>query len=299
MSGSARPSLPARVLEVAGVGVVIVLALVVILTALRTELPRTPGVMSDALGPDAGESVAEYLDRAAASLVVDGGETAVVGGGGAGADRSGAPEGHEDDNDDDNAPSPDLETPRWALVSAEEAWTAADAEAVARDLPRVSTLMVQVPVEGVAMPVTEVVLAEPVAGEASRLPGIDRGLGRAADALAAAAPASTGPSAGSDTAPSPPAGAAAEPGVGVGTDRAAETAALTAARIRSGAPSVIGLLVRATPAQLREVAGRPGVRAVEALPADAVWGRFAVRPLQPQQRGSASPLPDTAPVPAR
>ena len=50
MSGSARPW-PVRLLEVAGVGVVIVLALVAILTALRTELPRSPGVMSDALGP--------------------------------------------------------------------------------------------------------------------------------------------------------------------------------------------------------------------------------------------------------
>ena len=95
MSDSARTALPVRVLKAAGVGVLVVLALVVILTALRTELPRNPGVMSDALGPDHGEPVAEYLDRAAASLgdeVVGGGDDAVAGGGGAADDR-------DDDND--------------------------------------------------------------------------------------------------------------------------------------------------------------------------------------------------------
>ena len=74
--------------------------------------------------------------------------------------------------------------------------------------------------------------------------------------------------------------------------------ALTAARIRAGDPAIIGLVVRAPPAQLRTLAQRPGVRAVEALPSDAVWGRFAVRPLQPQQLETASPLPDAGPVPA-
>ncbi|MBB1036161.1 hypothetical protein G6031_17475, partial [Dietzia sp. CQ4] len=57
-----------RVLRIAGVGVVIVLALVAVLTALRTELPRSPGVMSDALGPENGEVVDDYLARAASSL---------------------------------------------------------------------------------------------------------------------------------------------------------------------------------------------------------------------------------------
>ena len=179
MSDSARTALPVRVLKAAGVGVLVVLALVVILTALRTELPRNPGVMSDALGPDHGEPVAEYLDRAAASLgdeVVGGGDDAVAGGGGAADDR-------DDDND---TPSLTSAAPRWALVSAAQAWTTADAEAVAMGLPRVSGLMVQVPVDGVAMPVTEVVLTEPVAGESSRGPVMSRGLKRAADGLEAA-----------------------------------------------------------------------------------------------------------------
>src|SRR5699024_3248946 len=126
------------------------------------------------------------------------------------------------------------------LVSAARAWTVADAEAVARDLPRVSGLMVQVPVDGVAMPVSEVVLTEPVAGESSRGPAMSRGLERAAEGFE------------TDNA-----------------DRSAAAGALTATRIRAGDPAIIGLIVRAAPEQLREVARLPDVRAVEALPADA------------------------------
>lgn len=251
----------ARVARDAGVGVVIVLALVTILTALRTELPRAPGVMSDAVGPDPGEPVAEYLERAAASLDV------------------GAGDDHRDDDDTTGSPDPstDPDTDHWALVSAVQAWSVADADAVARGLPRVSRLIAQVPVEGVAMPVAEVVLAEPVAGESSREPAFGRGLDGVVSGL----------------------GAGREPGPGdVGADRGAQTSSLTAARIRDGDPAIVGLLVRGTPEQLRAVSGRPGVRAVEALPADAVSGRFAVRPLLPQHVRSASPLPDSAPVPA-
>lgn len=247
----------ARLLRVAGVGVVIVLALVTILTALRTELPRSPGVMSDALGPDPGESVDGYLDRAAASLVTAGG-------------GSDAPGGAGDDGDDDEGRVTDPDAHRWALVSAGEAWSVAEAAGAVRGLPRVSGLSVQVPVEGVAMPVTGVALAEPVAGETGREAVFGRGLEQVAARL--------------DLAPA-------------GSDRAAAAAALTASRIRAGEPAIIGLLVRGTTGQLRAVAGAPGVRAVEALPPDAVNERFAVRPLLPQQVDAALPLPDDAPVP--
>lgn len=252
----------ARALKGAGVGVLIVLALVLVLTALRTELPRSPGVMSDALGPDPGEPVSEYLDRAAASLAVE------VGGGGTGGS---AREKHENDNDDDTGSAHAPDAPRWALVSASSAWTVPEAGAVARDLPRVSGMVVQVPVEGVAMPVTTVVLAEPVTGEGSREEVFDRGLDRFTGG----------------------------PGAGPDPDRATATEELTAARIGAGEPAIIALLVRGTPEQLRAVAEQPGVRAVEALPTDAAWGRFAVRPLLPQQLDAATPLPDSAPVPAR
>ena len=253
MSSSARAFLPLRVLKVAGVGVVIVLALVAILTALRTELPRNPGVMTDALGPEPGERVDDYLARAAAS-VVD------VGGGG----------------DDDNNYGTGREAPRWALVTAGAAWTATEAADVARGLPRVSGLYVQIPVDGVAMPVTAVTVAEPVVGEPGRATVFGRGLEQAAVRLANGSPGDHG-------AP--------------GADRAAATAGLTASRIRAGAPAIIALLARGTTGQLRALADHPRVRAVEALPPDAVWDRFAVRPLQPQQLDVASPLPDTAPVP--
>lgn len=253
MSAPTRSTLPLRLAKVAGVGVVIVLALVAILTALRTELPRSPGVMSDAVGPDSGEPIAEYLDRADATLDATPLDTA------------GSPPGAEGGEESDG--------PRWALVSADGAWTAADADRVGRELPRVSALIVQVPVDGVSMPVTETIVAEPVAGEESREETFGRELERTAEGLdSEAAPSADG-------------------------DRGARTAALTVTRIRAGDPAIIGLLVRGTTAQLRAVADEPGVRAVEALPPDAMWAHFAVRPLQPQQLESASPLPDTAPVP--
>ncbi|AWH93801.1 hypothetical protein A6035_06545 [Dietzia lutea] len=262
-------------------GVVIVLALVTILTALRTELPRTPGVMSDALGPDPGERVGDYLERAAASLVTVGG----------GPDVPGGP-GDDGDDDEGRAPAPDAH--RWALVSAGEAWSVAEAAGAVRGLPRVSGLSVQVPVEGVAMPVAGVALAEPVAGETGREAVFGRGLEQVTARLdpgATASPATPGgsaidPALDPDTAPAP-------------TDRAAAAAALTASRIRAGEPAIIGLLVRGTTGQLRAVADAPGVRVVEALPPDAVYERFAVRPLLPQQVDAALPLPDDAPVPPR
>jgi hypothetical protein len=152
---------------------------------------------------------------------------------------------------------------------------------VVRGLPRVSGLYVQVPVSGVAMPVTGVTMAEPVAGETTREPVFGRAL---ADVVARV-------EAGPRSAPGVPAPPDA--------DRAAAKNALTVARLRAGEPGIIGLLARGTTGQLREVADQPWVRAVEALPADAVWERFAVRPLQPQQTDAAYPLPDDAPVPQR
>lgn len=258
-SRAAPRSAGLRVLEIAGVGVVIVLALVAILAALRTELPRSPGVMSDALGPENGELVDDYLARADSSL--DGGSDS------------------DHDETTDETADEDGDAPRWALVTAGWAWTVPEAAGVVRELPRVSGLYVQVPVDGVAMPVTGVTLAEPVAGEADREPAFDRGLRHVVERLDGDAPADPGVA-------TPP-----------DADRATATNALTVSRIRSGSPAIIGLLARGTPAQLRTVAAQPWVRAVEALPADAVWERFAVRPLQPQQVEAAFPLPDDAPVP--
>ena len=253
MSSPARAPLPLRVLKVAGVGVVIVLALVAILTALHTDPPRSPGVMSDAVGPERDEPAADYLDRAADTLATADG---------------------------------DRDAARWALISATGPLSVAEAADVVRDLPRVSRIFVQVPVEGVAMPVTGATLAEPVAGDSGRGEVFDRGLRQVIGVLEAGT-APTGRARG---------GRAGENAAGEG--RAAAVASLTVSRIRDGDPAIIGLLARGTSEQLRVTAEHPRVRAVEALPADAVWGRFAIRPLLPQQAEVASPLPDTAPVPA-
>jgi hypothetical protein len=56
--------------------------------------------------------------------------------------------------------------------------------------------------------------------------------------------------------------------------------------------------VRGTPAELTELAGRADVRAVQALPPDAVSGKFAVEPLLPEYVDVVAPLPDDGPVPA-
>ncbi|MEH6819671.1 MAG: hypothetical protein V7706_06980 [Dietzia psychralcaliphila] len=274
-TGRATPrSAGLRIVKIAGVGVVIVLALVALLTALRTELPRSPGVMSDSLGPENGELVDDYLARAAGSLDGDGDDDGD-------SDSASASDGGRDSDGNGDAANGDVDAdaPRWALITAGWAWTVPEAAGVVRELPRVSGLYVQVPVDGVAMPVTGVTLAEPVAGEAGREPVFDRGLRNVVERLDGVDPAGPG-------VPSPP-----------DADRAAATNALTVSRLRSGAPAIVGLLARGTPAQLRAVAEQPWVRAVEALPADAVWERFAVRPLQPQQVDAASPLPDDAPVP--
>ncbi len=61
---------------------------------------------------------------------------------------------------------------------------------------------------------------------------------------------------------------------------------------------ITGLLVRGTLGQLRSIEGRPGVVAVEALAADAVVGRFGVRPLplpEPEPAPEPGDVPDPAP----
>ena len=202
VSGSARSTLPVRALRAAGVGVLIVLALVMLLTALRTELPRSPGVMSDALGPDHGEPVAEYLDRAAASLGDDGAGGGVEsnGGGGAGGARA------DDDHDDHGAHSASSAAHRWAPVSR----LGRGPSRTPRPWPGTCWVrpMAGAGGRGRAL-VSEVVLTEPVAGSP---PG----------------PAMSWPGAGrrgfeTDNA-----------------DRSAAAGALTATRIRAGDPAIIG-----------------------------------------------------------
>jgi hypothetical protein len=84
-----------------------------------------------------------------------------------------------------------------------------------------------------------------------------------------------------------------------GSDRAAQVAAVSAARLAARCACVAGALVRADSATLMSIAQRERVRAVEALPPDAVYGRIAVTPLLPEQDVTAGPGPDDGPVPPR
>ncbi|MEV0030950.1 hypothetical protein [Nocardia sp. NPDC050793] len=68
-------------------------------------------------------------------------------------------------------------------------------------------------------------------------------------------------------------------------------------RLRAGCACAVGLVVRGTLPELRDLASANGIRAVEALPADAVAGHFAVSPLLPEHTETVIPGPDNAPVP--
>lgn len=83
-----------------------------------------------------------------------------------------------------------------------------------------------------------------------------------------------------------------------GTTRAEQVGAVAAARLRAGCSCLIGLVVRDRLAVLQQVAGAPGVRAVEALPDDAGAGMFSVIPLLPSMVDVVEPVPDDGPIPA-
>ncbi|MGK8508521.1 hypothetical protein ACRS5S_10810 [Nocardia asiatica] len=82
-------------------------------------------------------------------------------------------------------------------------------------------------------------------------------------------------------------------------DRSARVVAVSATRLRGGCACVVGLVVRGSSAQLRNLAAQNGIRAVQALPSDAVAGSFAVVPLLPEYRDVVLPGPDDGPVPDR
>lgn len=154
------------------------------------------------------------------------------------------------------------EEPRWALLSLDHELTATAVRHLLGDDVRLSELWFRVPIERVQTPI----VAIPVGGAES----VERAPGYAAARLSG--------------------------GAG-GHDRAARVAAASAARLGSGCACVIAATLHAPPAALADVATRPGVRAVEALPPDAVFGRFAVTPLRPDQTVAATPGPDDGSVP--
>ncbi|QBS44104.1 hypothetical protein [Nocardia sp. CS682] len=83
----------------------------------------------------------------------------------------------------------------------------------------------------------------------------------------------------------------------VADQRAASINALAAARLRSGCACTVGLVLRGPLDGLRNLAAQNGIRAVQALPSDAVADRFGVVPLLPDQVDVVQPGPDDGPVP--
>ncbi|MEV5839234.1 hypothetical protein [Nocardia sp. NPDC052112] len=82
-------------------------------------------------------------------------------------------------------------------------------------------------------------------------------------------------------------------------DRTNRVNALSVTRLRAGCACAVGLVVRGTLPQLRNLAAQNGIRAVQALPADAVATGFAIVPLLPEYQDLALPGTDDGPVPDR
>ncbi|MFJ2838914.1 hypothetical protein ACIO52_26480 [Nocardia sp. NPDC087230] len=152
--------------------------------------------------------------------------------------------------------------PHWALVSFTDYLTAPQIPAAADGL-RVAGVIQHVPIDRVQTPV--ITVATPAGAE----PAV-----QSADAAAGLVAAQR-----------------------FRDQRSADIARVTEARLRAGCACTAGLVVRGTLPELRVLATRPGVRAVQALPADAIAGRFAVAPLLPESTGVITPTPDDAPVP--
>lgn len=231
------------------------------LVSFLSPAARTPGIQTDTLGPDNGQSVAEYLDAAQASLAQP--------------DPSGA--------------GPEAE--RWALLSFTAAETPEAAAQIVAEagVPRIAQVLVNVPVERVAMPVVTGPVPLPNAAEDSQEPTLRRAIDAALELYGTPVGA---PGAGVVADQAAQEAAAGE------TDRAAQAATYTRAAVAAGEGCVVGLIVRADTPTLQRLAALGGdVRAVEALPADAVAGRFAVRPLLPAYTEQVEPLPDDGRLP--
>lgn len=140
--------------------------------------------------------------------------------------------------------------PRWALVSFVDATTTADAAAV---------------VGGVR--ISQAQFWSPAAGPQSPIVTVSTGASEDPAALLAAARQAAAGQLREDSS------AAVLEG----------KRAIAVQELSGDCACVVSVLVRGTLDELRAIAAAPGVRAVEALPADARFGRFAVRTLLPGQ----------------
>lgn len=210
-------------------GVVIAAAAVGLCAVVGIAKPLpVAGVSTDRLGPDSGETVAEYTGRARAGLA-----------------------------------EPGDSEPRWALVSFDTYVSPGQSFSAARG-ERIAQVLIRVPIERVQTRVLAI-----------GVPGTDASVNSALDV------------------------AATELHAGVGQwDRQAQIDAASVTRLAAGCDCVVGLVVRADPSALTAIENERGVRAVEALPADARAGHFAVRALLPDYTDVVGALPDDGPIPA-
>ncbi|MGW5383707.1 hypothetical protein [Nocardia sp. NPDC003963] len=228
MSEAPAPTAPRRIRRGLAFGAATAACGVLVLALGYLIPPAETVVTTDRLGPDQGESVREYLDRAGGTLAGSG----------------------------DGA--------RWALVSFSEYRAAAELRDQVGDI-RIGQVLYQVPLPRVATPL--VAVPTPDTDTALRRSGAD-----AAWQLADRRRYMT-------------------------ADRTARILDITVARLREGCACSPGIVVHASLPRLRALGEHPGIRAVEALPADAVAGRFAVGPLLPDSPDPVGPPPDDGPVP--
>ncbi|TLF81050.1 hypothetical protein FEK34_05185 [Nocardia cyriacigeorgica] len=217
-----------RAMFAAVAGVVVV----VLIAVGAMQPPRSEGVSTDRLGPEQGESVADYLARARDSL-----------------------------NGTDSAE-------HWALVSFTEYQTPQRLPELAGGL-QIGRVLYQVPLPRVQ---TQLVTVQVPATEEVVLRSAEDAAWQLLDQLRRTVAVD---------------------------ERTEKITTVSVARLREGCACAVGLIVRGTLDQLRNLAARNGIRAVAALPADAAAGAFAVVPLLPDATGVIGPAPDDGPVPER
>ncbi|MFJ9366281.1 hypothetical protein ACIRRA_17960 [Nocardia sp. NPDC101769] len=210
----------------AGIAATAVLFAILIVALGWAIPPRSAIISTDRLGPESGEPVAHYLERAQKSL-----------------------QGSDSDG-------------HWALLSFAEGVTADRIPEFSGGL-RISEIDYHVAVDRVATPIISI--------------GVPAGDGVAVASVKSAA--------------------AQMESTLTYDDHSTRVKNLVASRLRADCPCVVAIVLHGTLAQLRTLAAHPGVRAVEALPADASAAVFAVSPLLPEQLESASPPLDDGPVP--
>ncbi|WP_431950188.1 hypothetical protein [Nocardia lijiangensis] len=156
--------------------------------------------------------------------------------------------------------------PHWALVSFTEPVTPQAIPAHSGGL-RIGQVLHRVPIPGVQTPLASVAVP---AGDAVAVASADAAAWQIQDQLER---------------------------TGAVDERYARVMTVSMSRLRAGCACTVGLVVRGTLPELRNLASVNGIRAVEALPADAVAGHFAVSPLLPEHIETVVPGPDDAPVP--